>query len=52
VRERFYDYLDGVLDTELLLEVQGHLEQCERCSSSLEARRNILELTTGDQVYQ
>ncbi len=52
VRERIYDYLDGLLDGELLAKVQSHLQHCGRCSTLLESRRNILVLTADGRVYQ
>jgi predicted anti-sigma-YlaC factor YlaD len=45
-------YLDGTLSSEVLEQVQQHLEHCEICSAILDSTRNILILTADDRVFE
>ena len=46
------DYIDGSLSAETKDLVQRHLENCEICSAILDSTRNIVVLTTDDQVFE
>ena len=46
-QELLSDYLDGELSGETLVEVEQHLESCDRCESELESLRNTLSVLGG-----
>lgn len=46
------EYIDGVVDTQLRLEIEKHLEHCEICSAILDSTRNILVLTADERTFE
>lgn len=52
VWEYISGYLDQTLPTEVLAQVQKHLEHCEICSAILDSTRNILILTADERVFE
>ena len=52
VWEHISEYLDHQLDSELLKDIEKHLENCEVCSAILDSTRNILVLTADGRTYE
>ncbi|HET6928915.1 MAG TPA: anti-sigma factor [Candidatus Acidoferrum sp.] len=52
VWEHISEYLDGQLDSRLLMDIEKHLENCEVCSAILDSTRNILVLTADNRTYE
>jgi predicted anti-sigma-YlaC factor YlaD len=52
VWEHISGYLDGTLASEVLEQVQKHLENCEICSAILDSTRNIIILTADERVFE
>lgn len=52
VWEHISEYLDQQLNSELLRDIENHLENCEVCSAILDSTRNILVLTADDRTYE
>jgi len=44
------DYLDNKLEPEQVLEIEKHLETCERCLDELKDTQSLLELMSGDEM--
>lgn len=50
IEELIADYIDGVLDTDQLREVESHLKNCESCTKELEATRVLLKAFKEEQA--
>jgi len=46
------NYLEGGVEPELRIAMEGHIRQCKRCASVLEGMRNVVELYGDDQLVR
>jgi anti-sigma factor RsiW len=52
VWEHISAYIDGEVEEDLRLEIDGHLETCEICSAVLDSTRNVVVLVADDRVFE
>lgn len=52
VEERMIDYLDNTLEQGLRLEIEKHLETCERCLDELKDSQQVLNLISKDEMVK
>lgn len=52
VRRELSDYLEGDLTAQLRLQIEDHLENCDRCTAVYDGIRNVMQLVADEQAIE
>ena len=52
VRRELSDYLEGDLTAQLRLQIEGHLENCDRCTAVYDGIRNVIQLVANEKAIE
>jgi putative zinc finger protein len=52
VRRELSDYLEGDLTPQLRLQIEDHLENCDRCTAVYDGIRNVMQLVADEKAIE